>query len=147
MKYKEPTPIQKLDEVLKCLIQSIENPTTKNIFKIIPDYITENIDELEQILFKLYKDGYVHLNEQWFDPKYLFDNKPELKREWKISFAGKLLITQGGYEKLISKATSENLRIESLEKRTYLSTFWMAVATCITAAYCIYQIAKDVFCH
>jgi len=142
------SPITKLDIVLAYM--SNKQPPNHETIQKISKIINIELNELQLILNKLIKDGYVDFKDEALHDTISaqFTGRAEIKRTYIISFEGLFFFqNHGGYKKQTENNLSQQVRLEKLEtqqrknneKLTTL-TFWIALASGVAAVYYIIEI-------
>lgn len=125
----EISPIKQIDLVLTFLNDNFSNKP--NINTIRQKFSDLDSYEIDQILNKLLKDGYVIYDN---DGRQIdFINSEYIKVL--ITFEGKLFHQQGGYNQKLINDSYESNRLERIEKVQLVLTIILAVSAFVAAVY------------
>lgn len=146
------SPITKLDIVLAYMAN--KQPPNHETIQKISKIVSIESNELQLILNKLIKDGYVDFTDEAIHDSFYAHSsgRAEIKRTYIISFEGLFFFqNHGGYKKQIENNLSQQTRLEKLEtqqrknnERLTTLTFWIALASGVAAVYYIIEILIEI---
>ncbi|GAA3988151.1 hypothetical protein [Mucilaginibacter dorajii] len=146
------SPIIKLDVVLGYMAN--KQPPTHETSHKISKTVNIELNELQLILNKLIKDGYVDFEDEVLHDTAIISpsGKPAIRRSYIISFEGLFFFqNHGGYKSHAENNLSQQSRLEKLERqqrknneRLTKLTFWIALASGVAAVYYIIEILIEI---
>jgi hypothetical protein len=140
-------PNYNIDEVLRILAVQEKPWYIEQVqlgFKLLAKGIIIRDGQMQELMAKLIKDGYVLQTNR--NPKSYYDADMKISISYEIiysiTFEGRIFITKGGYTREIQELKRNNQRLHNIEKQQQSNKKWMlgltiilAIGTTIAAVY------------
>ncbi len=145
-------PTEKLDRILQMFLPKKDGTASSYSYKeiqiiILGDKIDFNVNEVQLVINKLIKDGYINLDEHRAQREIQYDEKGF--RYYQITFKGEVFLQDGGYtqKERIKEVNLKNLETEiKIRKRNEKVTAISASLAAIGAiGYLLLELWRSIF--